>query len=71
DRAVTASARRGRTWNPAAFDCRLADSVTQGTHQVLFGAVVASAVSGAHPLVHHARTYATPSPLNSLKEHGA
>ncbi|MFF1355685.1 flavin reductase family protein [Streptomyces sp. NPDC058297] len=55
----------------AAFDCRLADSVTQGTHQVLFGAVVASAVSGAHPLVHHARTYATPSPLNSLKEHGA
>ncbi|MEV6698968.1 flavin reductase family protein [Streptomyces sp. NPDC051453] len=55
----------------AAFDCRLADSVARGTHQVLFGAVVASAASGAHPLVHHARTYATPSPLNSLKEHGA
>jgi flavin reductase (DIM6/NTAB) family NADH-FMN oxidoreductase RutF len=55
----------------AAFDCRLADSVTQGTHQVLFGAVVASTASGARPLVHHARTYATPSPLNFLKEHGA
>lgn len=60
-------ARRGR--RPSTR--RLADPVTRGTHQVLFGAVVASAASGARPLVHHARTYATPSPLNSPKEHGA
>ncbi|MEV0262456.1 flavin reductase family protein [Streptomyces sp. NPDC050617] len=48
----------------AVFDCRLGDAVVSGTHRVLFGAVTAAAVSpGAHPLVHHARTYGTHRPL--------
>ncbi|TGA92957.1 flavin reductase family protein [Streptomyces sp. MZ04] len=54
----------------AAFDCRLVEAVRQGTHRVLFGSVVSSAVTGAHPLVHHARVYGTTSPLNP-KEQGA
>ncbi|MFE7120810.1 flavin reductase family protein, partial [Streptomyces sp. NPDC057654] len=48
----------------AVFDCRLGDAVVSGTHRVLFGAVTAAAVSpGAHPLVHHARTYGTHRPF--------
>ncbi|MFE7328981.1 flavin reductase family protein [Streptomyces sp. NPDC057565] len=48
----------------AAFDCRLTDAVVSGTHRVLFGAVLASAVSTtARPLVHHARTYGAHRPL--------
>lgn len=47
----------------AVFDCRLADAYEHGTHRILIGEVLASSVTAAAPLVHHARAYGAPRPL--------
>ncbi len=47
----------------AVFDCRLDACHEYGTHRILLGEVLASAVTAARPLVHHARGYGSPRPL--------
>lgn len=47
----------------AVFDCRLAAGHEHGTHRILLGEVLASSVTAARPLVHHARAYGAPRPL--------
>lgn len=47
----------------AVFDCRLATHHEHGTHRILIGEVLASSVTDAAPLVHHARAYGSHRPL--------
>jgi flavin reductase len=47
----------------ATFECVLAEAIDAATHVILLGRVLSCTSSAQTPLVHHARSYATPTPL--------